>query len=170
MKKLLLILFLVPNFLFAKEQCENMQQPPEEFMGMKLKTFQIYDDSRLGVGVTYRIKSVASLSAYKFDYGFQDIDETTLKKFTGTAIDEIKIMADRQGRKFKGEYDISEEEISPILKYSYAFVSDKGLVDFLSIGSDGSCIYKVRYSERSQSDSIQKFVDLARAIEGKMKD
>ena len=157
MKKLLLILFLVPNFLFAKEQCENMQQPPEEFMGMKLKTFQIYDDSRLGVGVTYRIKSVASLSAYKFDYGFQDIDE-------------IKIMADRQGRKFKGEYDISEEEISPILKYSYAFVSDKGLVDFLSIGTDGSCIYKVRYSERSQEDSVKRFVELARAIEDKMHD
>ena len=70
MKKLLLILLLIPNFLLAKEQCENMQQPPQEFMG-----------------------------------------------------------------------------------------------------TDGSCIYKVRYSERSSNkNSIKKFVDLASAIEDKMKD
>ena len=38
MKKLLLIALLIPNFLLAKEQCEDMQQPPQEFMGMELIT------------------------------------------------------------------------------------------------------------------------------------
>ena len=57
MKKILLILLLIPNFLLAKEQCENMQQPPQEFMGMELITFKKYDDPKMGVGVTYWIKS-----------------------------------------------------------------------------------------------------------------
>ena len=170
MKKLLLILFLIPNFLLAKEQCENMQQPPQELMGMELKKFKTYDDPRLGLGVTYWKKSISTLSGFKFDYGYEVIDERTLITFKDAAINEIKVMDERQGINRKGEYNISRENISPILKYSYAFVSDKGLVDFLSIGTDGSCIYKVRYSERSQSDSIQKFVDLARAIEDKMQD
>ena len=170
MKKLLLILFLIPNFLLAKEQCENMQQPPQELMGMELKKFKTYDDPRLGLGVTYWKKSISTLSGFKFDYGYEVIDERTLITFKDAAINEIRVMDERQGINRKGEYNISRENISPILKYSYAFVSDKGLVDFLSIGTDGSCIYKVRYSERSQSDSIQKFVDLARAIEDKMQD
>ena len=170
MKKLLLILFLIPNFLLAKEQCENMQQPPQELMGMELKKFQAYDDPRLGLGVTYWKKSISTLSGFKFDYGYEVIDERTLITFKDAAINEIRVMDERQGINRKGEYNISRENISPILKYSYAFVSDKGLVDFLSIGTDGSCIYKVRYSERSQADSIQKFVDLARAIEDKMQD
>ena len=170
MKKLLLVLFVIPNFLLAKEQCEDMKQPPQEFKGMELITFKKYDDPKMGVGVTYWKKSISTLSGYKFDYGYEVIDQKTLITFKDAAINEVKVMDERQGINRKGEYNISRENISPILKYSYAFVSDKGLVDFLSIGTDGSCIYKVRYSERSQSDSIQKFVDLARAIEGKMKD
>ena len=75
-----------------------------------------------------------------------------------------------QSTKYEGQYDISKENISPILKNSYVFVTERGVVDFLSIGTDGSCIYKVRYSEVSQApkDSIAKFVDLARAIEVEM--
>ena len=163
-------MFVIPNFLLAKEQCEDMKQPPQEFKGMELITFKKYDDPKMGVGVTYWKKSISTLSGYKFDYGYEVIDEKILITFKDAAINEVKVMDERQGINRKGEYNISRENISPILKYSYAFVSDKGLVDFLSIGTDGSCIYKVRYSERSQSDSIQKFVDLARAIEGKMKD
>ena len=170
MKKLLLILFLIPNFLLAKEQCENMQQPPQELMGMELKKFKAYDDPRLGLGVTYWKKSISTLSGFKFDYGYEVIDERTLITFKDAAINEIKVMDERQGINRKGEYNISRENISPILKYSYAFVSDKGLVDFLSIGTDGSCIYKVRYSERSHEDSVKRFVELARAIEDKMHD
>ena len=57
MKKLLLILLLIPNFLLAKEQCEDMQQPPQEFMGMELITFKKYDDPK--------IKYVSFLKYYK---------------------------------------------------------------------------------------------------------
>ena len=42
MKKLLLVLFVIPNFLLAKEQCEDMNQPPQEFKGMELITFKKY--------------------------------------------------------------------------------------------------------------------------------
>ena len=171
MKKLLLILLLIPNLLLAKEQCENMQQPPQEFMSMELKTFKTYDDPRMGVGVTYWKKSISTLSGFKFDLGNEVIDEKILKSHIGGAINEIKINAERQGTIYDGEYDISRENISPILKYSFVFVSENGLADFLSMGTDGSCIYKVRYSERSSNkNSIKKFVDLASAIEDKMKD
>ena len=172
MKKILLILLLIPNFLLAKEQCEDMQQPPQEFMGMELITFKKYDDPKMGVGVTYWIKSKSTLSGFKFDYGHETIDQETLKVFINAAIDEIKIVADQKGTKYAGQYDISKENISPILKNSYVFVTEKGVVDFLSIGTDGSCIYKVRYSEGSQDpkESIKKFVDLARAIEDEMQD
>ena len=170
MKKLLLLLFLVPNFLFAKEQCENMQQPPQEFMGMELINFKKYDDPKMGVGATYWIKSQSTLTGLKFDYGYETIDQETLKVFIDAAIEEIKIVANRQGLKYEGEYDISTENISPILLNSYAFVTEMGVVDFLGIGTDGSCIYKVRYSERSQEDSVKRFVELARAIEDKMHD
>ena len=90
--------------------------------------------------------------------------------FINAAIDEIKIVADQKGTKYAGQYDISKENISPILKNSYVFVTERGVVDFLSIGTDGRCIYKVRYSEGSQSpkESIEKFVNLARAIEDEM--
>ena len=172
MKSLLLILLVIPNFLLAKEQCENMQQPPQEFMGMELITFKKYDDPKMGVGVTYWIKSKSTLSGFKFDYGHETIDQETLKVFINAAIDEIKIVANQKGTKYASQYDISKENISPILKNSYVFVTEKGVVDFLSIGTDGSCIYKVRYSEGSQDpkESIKKFVDLARAIEDEMQD
>lgn len=169
MKKLLFILIVIPNFLLAKEQCENMQQPPQEFMGMELINFKKYDDPKMGVGATYWIKSKSTLTGLKFDYGNEAIDQETLNMFIDAAIEEIKIVADRQGLKYEGQYDISSENISPILQNSYAFISEMGVVDFLSIGTDGSCIYKVRYTELSQEDSVKKFVDLAGAIEDKMK-
>ena len=78
MKKLLLIALLIPNLLLAKEQCENMQQPPQEFMGMELKTFKTYDDPRMGAGVTYWKKSISTLSGFKFDLGNEVIDEKIL--------------------------------------------------------------------------------------------
>ena len=70
MKKLLLLLFLIPNFLFAKEQCENMQQPPQEFMGMELITFKKYDDPKMGVGF-----EVLELYAESVDKGYFVIPE-----------------------------------------------------------------------------------------------
>ena len=58
-----------------------MQQPPQEFKGMELITFKKYDDPKMGVGVTYWIKSKSTLSGFKFDYGYETIDQETLKVF-----------------------------------------------------------------------------------------
>ena len=186
MKKLLLILLLIPNFLLAKEQCEDMQQPPQEFMGMELFLFDKYDDPRLGVGVTYRMNSVGkyssfkygSFSSFKWDYGIEEIDEEILMQFKDLAIKEIKdaVTTTRPGLKFIASHDISRVNISPVLQNTYMLEFDREWIDFLSIGTDGSCLYKVRYSTRTPKDSIQRFsdliqyfVDLASAIEDKMK-
>jgi hypothetical protein len=179
MKKLLLILFLIPNLLLAKVQCEDMQQPPQEFMGMELFYFHKYDDPKLGVSANYRMKSVGnsslfkygSFTVFKWDYDLEEIDEEIVMEFKDLAIKDIKNAAKtkRPNLKFIDSHDISHVNISPVLQNTYMFETNEEWVEFLSIGTDGSCLYKVRYSTRNQRDSIQRFVDLARAIEDKTK-
>ena len=130
----------------SKPECSFLPKPSKSFIGMKLENFKAYDDKRLGVGVTYSSKS-ERFSLFKYDLGFKTIDENKFRKISEMSFKEFLQVSKMNNEKLIRN-GIIKQQFSKLITFNIYF-EVKGVnkkFDFIGHGTDGKCIYKVRYS------------------------
>ena len=138
----------IPQQAFAKVSCSSLPKPPESLGGMRIETFNKFDDERLGIGLTYASPS-ERLSIFKFDQGYTGIDDAIAKEMTIRALKDIRNAAERYGATTVKMHQLGWAAFAETkLIHFFIYVSNLGKVDleFMGAGHDGNCMIKIRYS------------------------
>lgn len=149
MKKFLtiLIFFLFTNTAIAKDPCNNLPKPNIRLNDMYLENFEKYKNVKLGVGLTYSSHR-ERFSLFKYDLGYKKIDKQIFKKLSEMAYEDFFKVVSIKKEKVMKEYGVIKEKISDLLSYNILFLveGDTLKFEFLSLGNDGNCVYKIRYT------------------------
>lgn len=131
----------------AKDPCNSLPKPNNIFNGMLLETFQKYKDNRLGVGLTYS-SNTERFSLFKYDLGYKKIDQQIFKKLLEMSYNEFFKVINLKKEKVIKKYGLIKEKISDLVTFNILFlVNGKSQkLEFLSLGNDGNCVYKARYT------------------------
>jgi uncharacterized protein len=132
----------------GKESCNTLPKPKAEFGGMRLESFEGFSDKRLGIGLTYS-SSDERLSVFKFDNGYEEIDNWIVRENLDGSIDDIVDAGKKEGgrivaSKYLGPTPFTTHSlISHLINFSY---HGKVKFEFVGLGHDGLCFSKVRYT------------------------
>jgi hypothetical protein len=140
--------FAIPQQAYAKEPCSSLPTPPESLGGMRIETFNKFDDERLGIGLTYASPS-ERLSIFKFDQGYTGIDDAIAKEMTIRTLKDIRNAAERYGATTVKIHQLGWAAFAETkLIHFFIYVGNLGKVDleFMGAGHDGNCMIKIRYS------------------------
>ena len=134
---------------------------------MKLETFKAYDDKRLGIGITYSSSS-ERFSLFKYDLGFKIIDEDKFLKISEMSFQEFLQVAKMNKDKLI-KNGLIKEKISNLITFNI-FFEVEGInkkFEFIGHGTDGKCIYKVRYTTNQIKPNLaaQQYAKLILFIE-----
>ena len=169
MKKLLILLFSI-FFLFSGTKvlaaqgvdCQNIKFPNLSTLGFKLKNETFYDDNRLGVSRSYEL-SKGHITFYSFDNGYDFINQEVLDSELASGVRHIieRYNKDPQLVNFQFQDDTRYLNMDKFNEFGMqefvnqgVYMTSKGdvlsgvstLLDIITIGTDGKCIYKVRSS------------------------
>ena len=155
------------SFSATKPECSFLPQPSRTMMGMKLETFKAYDDKRLGIGITYSSSS-KRFSLFKYDLGFEIIDEDKFKKISEMSFQEFLQVAKMNKDKLIRN-GLIKEKFSDLITFNI-FFEIEGInkkFEFIGHGTDGKCIYKVRYTTNQKKPNLaaQQYAKLIVFIE-----
>ena len=170
MKKLLILLFAL-FILFSGTKvlaaqgvdCQNIKFPNLSALGFELKNEQIYEDSRLGISRSYLLSRGHTLTYYSFDNGYDFINQEVLDSELASGVRHIieRYNKDPQLVNFQFQDDTRYLNMDKFNEFGMqefvnqgVYMTSKGdvlsgvttLLDIITIGTDGKCIYKVRLS------------------------
>ena len=170
MKKLLILLFALfilfsGTKVFAAQgvDCQNIKFPNLSALGFELKNEQIYEDSRLGISRSYLLSRGHTLTYYSFDNGYDFINQEVLDSELASGVRHIieRYNKDPQLVNFQFQDDTRYLNMDKFNEFGMqefvnqgVYMTSKGdvlsgvstLLDIITIGTDGKCIYKVRSS------------------------
>ena len=170
MKKLLVLLFaLFILFSGAKVlaaqgvDCQNIKFPNLSALGFELKNEHIYEDSRLGISRSYLLSRGHTLTYYSFDNGYDVINQKVLDSELASGVRHIieRHKIDPKLVNFQFQDDARYLNMDKFNEFGMqefvnqvVYMTSKGdvssgvstLLDIITIGTDGKCIYKVRSS------------------------
>ena len=183
MNKLLALLFSI-FFLFSGTKvlaaqgvdCQNIKFPNLSTLGFKLKNETFYDDNRLGVSRSYEL-SKGHITFYSFDNGYDFINQDILDSTLASGVREIydiyklpkmsnyQLQDDAQYLnmgKFN-EFGMQEFINQGVFMTAIGDVASglETVLEIITIGTDGKCIYKVRSSSfipLVQKNNLKKFM------------
>ena len=170
MKKLpLLLLSLFILFsgtkVFAAQgvDCQNIKFPNLSELGFELKNETVYEDSRLGISRSYLLSPGHTFTYYSFDNGYDVINQEVLDSELSSGVGHIikRHKTDPKLVNFQFQDDARYLKMDKFNEFGMqefvnqgVYMTSKGdvlsgvssVLDIITIGTDGKCIYKVRSS------------------------
>ena len=170
MKKLLALLFSIFFLLsgtkvFAAQgvDCQNIKFPNLSELGFELKNEKVYEDSRLGISRSYLLSPGHTFTFYSFDNGYDVINQEVLDSELSSGVGHIikRHKTDPKLVNFQFQDDARYLNMDKFNEFGMqefvnqgVYMTSKGdvlsgvstLLDIITIGTDGKCIYKVRSS------------------------
>ncbi len=159
------------------QACGEFEPMRSEIVDMAFKKHHVFADLTLGAATSYEGPD-GTLTCYRFDRGFDRISQDLLDDTTHLAIQNVeslihfldgevtKVMSPWQAR------TIGDVTLEIILFVSE--VSGAQRIDFLATGTDGRCLYIVRYTpdvtsldaQGRDADGLVVFERFNRALDG----
>jgi len=184
MKKLLILLFSL-FFLFSGTKvfaaqgfdCQNIKFPNLSALGFKLRNETFYDDNRLGVSRSYEHSKGPIFTYYSFDNGYDVINQDVLDSTLASGVGDIfNIYKSPKMSNFQLQDDARYLNIDKFNEFGMQEFINQGVfmtaigdvasgletvLEIITIGTDGKCIYKVRSSSfipLVQKNNLKKFM------------
>ena len=139
----------------GKEVCNVLPQPDNTFYGMQLETFGPFEDSKLGIGLTYSSKT-KRFSLFIYDMGMERFDASSVEQFFHQSAQEFYQIAEYYNETITNAYDLSETDFGKKKKKTVLFkvsFDKSNKSEFLGMGTDGVCLYKIRFTSNTFKDN-----------------
>jgi hypothetical protein len=166
-KIILALLTLSPGTLWAGD-CRDITPPNLTDLNWSLVEQYAYEDDRLGSSITY-IKGEDYLTYYTYDLGLELIDDATVEQeLIGALRDIYRSLAQypeltSSEHMSMGQYVVDNMiAAGDFVEHAYAievFEGDFRTIDVVTIGSDGNCFFKVRYTAALEYPSASPLTD-----------
>jgi hypothetical protein len=168
MKKLLVLPFALfilfsGTKVFAAQgvDCQNIKFPNLSKLGFELKNEKVYEDSRLGISRSYLLSPGHTFTYYSFDNGHDYLNQKVLDSELASGVRHIieRHKIDPQLDNFQFQDDATYLKMDKFNEFGMqefvnqgVYMTSKGdvlsgvstVLDIITIGTDGKCIYKVR--------------------------
>ena len=150
--------------LNAAAPCNKLSSPPAIFYDLGLLRVEKYQNQKLGMSFTYASRDVR-LSFFKYDLGYQSINDEDSKKILQQSVWDVVRYVKRMGREIKSAVHFPAFQFEGLTFQNVIMIGEghgKIEYDIVSLSHDGSCFYKVRFSDRastSEANSIKKYAD-----------
>jgi len=185
MKKLLLLLLSLfilfsGTKVFAAQgvDCQNIKFPNLSELGFELKNETVYEDSRLGISRSYLLSPGHTFTYYSFDNGYDVINQEVLDSELSSGVGHIikRHKTDPKLVNFQFQDDARYLNIDKFNEFGMQEFINQGVfmtaigdvasgletvLEIITIGTDGKCIYKVRSSSfipLVQKNNLKKFM------------
>lgn len=158
----LFILFSGTKVLAAQGvDCQNIKFPNLSELGFKLKNEKVYEDNQLGISRSYLLSPGHTFTYYSFDNGYDYLNQKVLDSELASGVRHIieRHKLDSQLDNFQFQDDATYLKMDKFNEFGMqefinqgVYMTSKGdvlsgvstVLDIITIGTDGKCIYKVR--------------------------